>query len=148
MYTHGTGKGFRDWKCATGHKGALMKHSRSFTHSDAVVAQCYDGVAVMSGSCPGVQAKVMEAPTAIYTHSCAHRLNLVLVDSVKQCTVAEDFFALLESLYVCFSFTIFMKKQAELKPGQQPHQLKRLSETQWACQYDVIHAIKATYTSL
>ena len=46
MYTHGTGraepafttKGFRDWKHATGHKGALMEHSRSFTHRSAVVS--------------------------------------------------------------------------------------------------------------
>lgn len=44
--------------------------------------------------------------------------------------------------------TIFMKKQEELNPGQPPHQLKRLSETRWACRYDAIHAIKATYISL
>lgn len=45
------------------------------------MGQRYDGAAVMSGSCSGVQAKVMEeALTAVYTHCSAHRLNLVLVD--------------------------------------------------------------------
>ena len=46
MYTHGTGradpaftsKGFHNWKYTTGHKGALMEHSRSFTHRNAVVS--------------------------------------------------------------------------------------------------------------
>ena len=33
-----TTKGFRDRKHATGHKGALMEHSRSFTHRSAVVS--------------------------------------------------------------------------------------------------------------
>ena len=117
------------------------------------VGQCYDGAAVMSGSCSGVQARILEeAPTAIYMHCCAHGLNLVLVDSVKQRIVAEDFFALMESLYVFISASkahaIFMKKQEELRPGQQPHQLKRLSETRWACRHDAIHAIKVTFTSL
>ena len=74
------------------------------------------------------------------------------MDSVKQCIVAEDFFALVESLYVFISASkahaIFMKKQEELRPGQQPHQLKRLHETRWACRHDAIHAIKVTYTSL
>ena len=41
-----------------------------------------------------------------------------------------------------------LSQQEKLIPGQQPHQLKQLGETRWACQHDAIHAIKATYTSL
>ena len=44
------------------------------------ISQCYDGASVMSGSCTGVQQWIKElAPCAIYTHCCAHILNLVLV---------------------------------------------------------------------
>ena len=100
------------------------------------VGQCYDGAAVMSGSCSGVQAKIMEeAPSAIDMHCCAHRLNLVLVDSVKTVFCSRGHFAS-RSLYVFISaskaHTIFMQKQEELNSGQQPQQLKpfkRLFET-------------------
>ena len=45
------------------------------------VAQCFDGAAVMSGRCTGVQSRIRElCPKAIYVHCFAHRLNLVIVD--------------------------------------------------------------------
>lgn len=68
---------------------------------DRCVSQCYDGASVMSGSCSGVSARIKELnPKAVYIHCCAHRLNLALVDTVKSVPVAEDFFSLLQSLYV------------------------------------------------
>ena len=65
------------------------------------VSQCFDGASVMSGECSGVQARIREvAPSALYIHCTAHRLNLVLVDCVKSVRPAADFFSLLETLYV------------------------------------------------
>lgn len=70
---------------------------------ESCVSQCYDGASVMSGARSGVSARIKELnPKAVYVHCCAHRLNLALVDTVKALPVAEDFFALLQTLYVCF----------------------------------------------
>ena len=51
---------------------------------DKVVAQCYDGAAVMASGLNGVQAKVKErAPMAFFIHCNAHRLNLVMTQDVS-----------------------------------------------------------------
>ena len=98
------------------------------------ISQCYDGASIMSGSCTGVQQRIKElAPCAIYTHCCAHRLNLVLVDCSQSLPVVGEFLALLESLYVFMSTSkaheIFLEKQKLLRPGKQIIELKRLIET-------------------
>ena len=92
----------------------------------------------MSGSCSGVQKRIQDAaPQAVYVHCFAHTLNLVLVDSVRAIPSANEFFLLLESLYVFISTTkahvIFMEQQSKLHPDTQPLQLQRLSDTRWAC---------------
>ena len=69
-------------------------------NSAMCVSQCYNGASVMNGSCSGVSARIKELnPKAVYIHCCAHRLNLALVDTVKSIPIAEDFFALLQTLY-------------------------------------------------
>ena len=117
------------------------------------VCQCYDGASVMSGECAGVQARIKEiAPQATYVHCYAHRLNLVLVDCVKGTRVAQDFFALLEALYVFLSHSKanarFMAIQTVQRAGMQPRQLKRLLETRWACRHDCIQAVHATFQAV
>ena len=117
---------------------------------DDCISQCYDGASVMSGSCTGVQQRIRElAPCAIYTHCCAHRLNLVLVDCSKSLPIVGDFLALLESLYVFMSTSkaheIFLEKQKHLRPGKQIIELKRLIETRWACRHQSIVAICHTF---
>ena len=110
---------------------------------NSIVSQGYDGASVMSGQYSGVQQRLKAvAPYAIYVHCYAHTLNLVLVDSVKNVSVASEFFALAESLYVFISTTkahvVFMAKQNELHPGKPPLRLQRLSDTRWACRYNVL----------
>lgn len=61
-----------------------------------LVAQCYDGASVMAGEINGLQTKVRSiAPLAIFTHCCAHRLNLVLQQGTKQITQSCIYFATL-----------------------------------------------------
>jgi hypothetical protein len=51
----------------------------------AMVAQSYDGAAVMAGHVSGVQQKMkLDHPCAVYIHCLAHKLNLVLV---KSCSI-------------------------------------------------------------
>ena len=46
--------------------------------------QAYDGASVMSSGKEGVQAKIKEiSPLALFTHCCAHRLNLSITASCK-----------------------------------------------------------------
>ena len=61
-----------------------------------IVSQGYDGTAVMSGKCSGVQEH--RPICSIYSLLC----NLVLVDSTKILPCAREFFVLLEHLYVLF----------------------------------------------
>lgn len=114
------------------------------------VCQCFDGAAVMSGRCSGVQTRFKElAPKAMYVHCCAHRLNLVIVDCMRDVPSARAFFSLLQAVYVFVSSSkvnvLFEKVQAELRPGKQQRRLKRLIETRWSCNYEAIEAIKETF---
>lgn len=54
-----------------------------------MVSQGYDGAAVMSGHCSGVQSRIRQvAPNALYVHCNAHCLNLCLLN---QCIVLLNF---------------------------------------------------------
>ena len=63
------------------------------------MSQCYDGASVISRCHAGVQALIQKkCNQAVYVHCCAHRLNLVFVDVVKQIPAASNLFALTEAL--------------------------------------------------
>ncbi|KAJ3581755.1 hypothetical protein NHX12_016273 [Muraenolepis orangiensis] len=107
----------------------------------------------MSGCNNGVREKFRkEVPQAIYIHCHAHRLNLVLVDCVHNVNAAAEFFETLQMLYKFFSGSVvhdlFMKKQKELEPTAQCVELKKLSDTRWACQYNAIWAVKKTLPAI
>ena len=117
------------------------------------MSQGYDGAAVMSGKCSGVQECLRQAAShAVYIHCYAHTLYLVMVDSTKISPSAREFFVLLEHLYVFISTTKahvnFMGKQAELHPDKQPRQLQKLSDTRWVCRYAAVSAVFYTYDSI
>lgn len=58
-----------------------------------LVAQTYDGAAVMGSDLNGVQAKIRKhAPEAIFIHCYAHKLNLVLIQAVSQISECKSFF--------------------------------------------------------
>ena len=111
-----------------------------------LVGQGYDGASVMSGINKGVQQLVREsAPFALYTHCYAHRLNLVLVDACKSVAEANDFFALLERLYVLKSSSVKHKKwcdtRKKLYPDEPVRPLQRLNDTRCACRVVALCAI-------
>ena len=69
-----------------------------------IVAQGYDGAAVMSGSENGVQLKIREDhPSAVYIHCMAHKLNLVLIEACKVNRRVNSFFLNLETIYSFFA---------------------------------------------
>ena len=115
-----------------------------------IVSQGYDGASVMGGRHTGVQQRIMEiVPQAVYIHCFAHVLNLVLVDCSKNVSCAANFFALLQALYVFISsskaHTLFIKNQNELHPTEPKLELKRLSDTRWACRYMAVDTISRRF---
>lgn len=113
------------------------------------VGQTYDGASVMRGKNRGVQALFREqVPQAIYVHCFNHRLNLVIVKVCKNIPECNDFFSLLESLYVFISgssiHSQFLKIQKEISNDAKPIELKKLSDTRWSSQISCCQAIKKT----
>ncbi|XP_008189721.1 zinc finger MYM-type protein 1-like, partial [Acyrthosiphon pisum] len=94
-----------------------------------IVAQSYDGAAVMSGKRAGVQTKLKEYyPSAIYVHCMAHRDNLVVIDI---------------SLYVHFSrpSTNFKLKEMQNKLNIKATTLMAISDTRWVCRIQNCDAV-------
>jgi len=81
------------------------------------VGQCYDGASVMRGSVRGVQARIREqVPHAVYIHCHAHRLNLVVVDTISDIPKMSEFFNIVQTLYTFIAnsntrHTLFVKAQ-------------------------------------
>lgn len=81
----------------------------------ACIAQCYDGAAV------------------IHIHCHAHRLNLVLVDCVRNIKPVGDFFVIMQDMYKLFSVSFvqahFIKEQGELEPSHHGQYKKPFSSS-------------------
>jgi hypothetical protein len=69
----------------------IVRYLDEYNCRQKLIAQTYDGAAVMAGEHNGVQAKVKHiCSSAIFVHCYAHRLNLVFSQSVnfiKECKV-------------------------------------------------------------
>uniref|UniRef100_H3AYP6 DUF4371 domain-containing protein n=1 Tax=Latimeria chalumnae TaxID=7897 RepID=H3AYP6_LATCH len=116
-----------------------------------VVAQSYDGAAVMSGHVSGVQQRMKtDHPSAVYVHCMAHKLNLVLVDSCKVNRTAVGFFNVVEKLYNFFAVPnnhqVFLDMQQAL--GIKPQEIVQLNDTRWACKWKSVLAVKMQYVAI
>ncbi|XP_019718752.1 zinc finger MYM-type protein 1 isoform X1 [Hippocampus comes] len=119
--------------------------SSGLEYKKNLVGQAYDGASVMSGKHSGVQARIRErAKYAFSIHCTTHCLNLVLVDTVKAIPEVEQFFYLLEKLYVFTSGSAVHPKwlaiQRDMFEGA-PRELQRLSDTRWACRFIALRNI-------
>ncbi|XP_049597201.1 zinc finger MYM-type protein 1 [Syngnathus scovelli] len=71
---------------------------------EKLVAQTYDGAAVMASELNGVQAQIKEkVPEAMFTHCYAHKLTSVLLHSAKCMPECRTFFKTAEGLASFFS---------------------------------------------
>ena len=105
-------------------------------YKGCLVGMGFDGASVMSGKLGGVQKLIKDkSPMANYLHCYAHRLNLVLIDTAKVVRQVDDFFSLLEQLYIFISNSIvhenFVKLQKEMHPGEKIRELQSLNQTRW-----------------
>lgn len=78
-----------------------------FDVQNKLVGQCYDGACVMADHVNNLQTSVQEiAPSALFTHSLAHQLNIVLQHGCSVNTQCRIFFANLDGiLSFCHSST-------------------------------------------
>ncbi|KAJ4944141.1 hypothetical protein JOQ06_012686 [Pogonophryne albipinna] len=94
-----------------------------------LVAQCYDGAAVMASGLNGVQAKVKEKiPQALFIHCYAHALNLVLSQGVVKIKECRIFFSHLSGLAAFFSRS---PKRTQLLDEICQKRLPRVAPTRW-----------------
>lgn len=72
-----------------------------------LIAQSYDGAAVMSGQKRGVNVRVKELyPYAYYVHCYVHQLNLIMTQSVSQNKEVRIFFSNLSEIPVFFQIRL------------------------------------------
>ncbi|XP_068205252.1 zinc finger MYM-type protein 1-like [Palaemon carinicauda] len=96
----------------------------------------------------GLQSRLQrQNPEALYVHFHAHSLNLVLVESAKSSTQFVSFFSLVEKLYAFIAnsskrHAAFMEIQKALYPEDHPLELKKLSDTRWACRESALKTMR------
>ena len=107
-------------------------------YKSSLIGMGFDGASVMSGRVKGVQKRIRDkAPLAYYIHYHGHRLNLVLVASTKAVPESDDFFCILEKLYIFIGNSVvhirFVELQHQMFPGENIRELQHLSDTRWWC---------------
>lgn len=97
---------------------------------EKLVAQTYDGAAVMASELNGVQAKMKKkVPEAMFTHCYAHKLNLVLIHSAKCMPESRTFFKTVEGLGKFFSKST---KRIHFLDDVVKRRLPRAAPTRWS----------------
>nr|CAI5827286.1 unnamed protein product [Callosobruchus analis] len=82
----------------------LVTEFQEFDLKHKLIAQTYDGAAVMSGDFDGLQSKIKNiAPHALFTHCYAHKLNLVLSKACNGIKEVRIFFSNLSGFSSFFS---------------------------------------------
>ena len=111
--------------------------------------QSYDGAAVMSGKCSGVQTRLRQLePRALFVVCNSHALNLVVNDSCRNSYI-RNMFGTLQSLHTFFNGT---KRHAVLERCKlhnssissisKQRKLQSLSETRWNCRFNALDAFQ------
>ena len=108
--------------------------------------QSYDGASTMSGEISGLQRRVRDiAPHAIFTHCCAHNLNLILMDAVTSNIQTQLFFGTLECLYTFFTGSLprlsILKEEQCKNIESFSLTLKRLCDTRWATRKSAVDSV-------
>lgn len=104
----------------------IVRFLEEYECLDKVVAQCFDGTAVMSSGLNGVQAKVKEM--ALFIHCYAHRLNLVMTQGASKLKECKIFFAHINGLAAFFSRSL---KRTQLLDDICQRRLPRVAQMRW-----------------
>lgn len=117
-----------------------------YNFAEKLVAQTYDGAAVMASALNGLQAKVREvAPAATFVHCHAHRLNLVLSQGVKAIPKARVFFANLGGFTSFFSKS---SKRVALLEESDCARMPKTAPTRWNFSSRVVNTVAGNHEKL
>lgn len=109
--------------------GIVCHIAEEFSFGAKFVAQSYDGAAVMAGEIGGLQAKVKQSfESAMFVHCMAHRLNLVLAQTVQHIKECKIFFSTLSGLAAFFSKS---SKRTRALDEEVHKRLPRVAPTRW-----------------
>lgn len=118
--------------CADVISDALLERLRTILpegQGGKLIAQAYDGAAVMRGATGGVQRKVQDIyPTAHYTHCYAHQLNLVMQKATSHIPQISHFFSDMGGFA---SFFTKSTKRTAVLDEMVAHRLPSASSTRW-----------------
>ncbi|KAK9977154.1 hypothetical protein ABG768_018975 [Culter alburnus] len=117
-----------------------------YNFKDKLVAQTYDGAAVMASDLNGLQAKVKAiAPSAMFVHCYAHRLNLVLSQGAKCLPECRIFFASLSGFGTFFSKST---KRTSFLESAGCSRLPRNAPTRWNFTSRIVSTVANNYDGL
>ena len=122
---------------------ALFHHIRKaleeFGCLEKLIAQTYDGAAVMSGEHNGVQRKIRDiCPNSVFVHCYAHKLNLVLSQSVKHVSGCNRLFNHLLSFS---SFFCKSSKRISLLDSEIKKRFPTSAPTRWNYNSRILHMV-------
>lgn len=112
-------------------------------------SQSYDNASNMSGIYSGVQARFREINNlAEWVPCAAHSLNLVGSSAVECCSVAVNYFGIVQSVYTFFSASPQRWLKFKERMKENTFVLQGLSETRWSARSDATRAFYANYMEI
>lgn len=124
----------------------VEREMTEFNFTEKLIAQTYDGAAVMASDLNGLQAKVREvAPSATFVHCYAHRLNLVLSQGLKSIPKAKVFFATLGGFTSFFSKST---KRVMMLEDAGCAKMPRNAPTRWNFTSRVVNTVASNHDKL
>ncbi|CAH1983061.1 unnamed protein product [Acanthoscelides obtectus] len=120
---------------------------------DKVIGQGYDGCSTFNGHLSGVHQKFREShPKAIYVHCVAHRLNLVLSDSLDMPYIRNCLGTINEVANMMRNNTqsgdILKRYIENLVPETQKSRLLRLCDTRFIERQDSVHTFVEVFPAI
>lgn len=110
-----------------------------FDFKSKLVAQCYDGASVMAGELNGLQSKIKSvAPSALFIHCAAHRLNLVLQQAANSISKARIFFATILSIPAFFNHS---PKRTFILNKILNKSIPQANETRWCTRSRIVNLV-------
>lgn len=118
----------------------ILKILEDFGCLEKLIAQTYDGAAVLSSNQNGVQKKVRDkCPSALFVWCSAHVLNLILSKSFERIPETKRFFGSLKSMANFFHCST--KRMAYYNTFLDLKKLPRVAETRWAYRSRTVNVI-------